>query len=72
MAGEPQAVTLRDYMHPNRTPQPLCITLPTTNATLELKSSLTQTFPVFHGMDQENPYQHIRKFEDICGTMKYN
>ncbi|WP_193450506.1 retrotransposon gag family protein, partial [Streptomyces plicatus] len=72
MAAEPQVVTLRDYMYPTRTTQPSCITLPTSNATFELKSGLIQMLPVFRGMDQENPYQHVREFEDICGTMKYN
>ena len=24
--------------------------------------------PVFWGLANENPYQHVRKFEDICGT----
>ena len=72
MAEEPQAATLKDYMYPTRTTQPSCITLPTTHATFELKSGLTQMLPVFHGMDQENPYQHVREFEDICGTMRYN
>jgi len=27
---------------------------------------------VFRGFANENPCQHIREFEDICGTMKYN
>ena len=28
--------------------------------------------PVFRGLANENPYQHVREFEDICGTMKYH
>ena len=24
----------------------------------------------FHGMESENPYSHIREFEDVCNTFK--
>lgn len=71
MPKEPQVVTLRDYMYPTRTAQPSSITLPATNATFEQKSGLLPMLPVFYGMDKENPYQHVREIEDICGTMKY-
>jgi len=27
---------------------------------------------VFRGLTNKTPYQHIREFEDIYGTMKYN
>ena len=26
--------------------------------------------PTFHGMESENPYTHIRKFEEVCNTFK--
>jgi len=38
----------------------------------EIKSSMIQMLSVFRRLANENPYQHIKKFEDICGTMKYN
>ena len=69
---EDPPMTLKDYMYPTRTTQPSCITLPQTNATFELKSGMIQMLPVFRGLDQENPYQHVREFEDICGTMRIN
>jgi len=28
--------------------------------------------PVFRGLANENPYQHVREFKHICGAMKYN
>ena len=65
-------ITLKDYMYPTRTTQPSSITLPQTNATFELKSGMIQIVLVFCGLDQENPYQHVREFEDICGTMRIN
>ena len=26
--------------------------------------------PTFHGMENENPYTHIREFEEVCATFK--
>ena len=26
--------------------------------------------PTFHGMENENPYTHIRDFEEVCTTFK--
>ena len=26
--------------------------------------------PTFHGMENENPYTHIREFEEVCTTFK--
>ena len=26
--------------------------------------------PIFHGMESENPYSHMRKFEEVCNTFK--
>ena len=26
--------------------------------------------PTFHGMESENPYSHIRKFEEVYNTFK--
>jgi len=41
-------------------------------ANFEIKSRMIQMLPVFRGLANENPYQHVREFEDICGTMKYH
>ena len=29
---------------------------------------LVSLFPTFHGMENENPYTHIREFEEVCTT----
>ena len=63
-------MTLKDYMSSTRRTQPSCIALPHTNVTFELKFSMIQMLPVFYGLYQENPYQHVREFKDICGTMR--
>ena len=46
--------TLRQLSAPNLTTTPLCITLPTTadNESVELKSSLINSLPHFHGMKE--------------------
>ena len=31
---------------------------------------LVPLFPTFHGMENENPYTHIRDFEEVCITFK--
>ena len=36
----------------------------------ELKSSTIQMLPIFHGVDNENPYKHLDEFEEMCSTMK--
>ena len=28
------------------------------------------TLPTFHGMESENPYAHIKEFEDVCNTFQ--
>ena len=33
---------------------------------------MIQMLPIFQELTNENPYQHVRKFEHICGTIKYN
>ena len=31
---------------------------------------LVPLLPTFHGMESENPYTHIREFEEVCNTFK--
>ena len=70
--NQTQQMTLKDYMYPTRSTQPSCITLPALTKNFKIKFGMIQILPVFQGLTNENPYQHVRKFEDICGTMKYN
>jgi hypothetical protein len=49
-----------------------CIVLPPTNAThYDLKPHVIQMLPFFYGLDQENPYSHVKKFKNICATTKF-
>ena len=31
---------------------------------------LVPLLPTFHGMENKNPYTHIREFEEVCNTFK--
>ena len=70
--NETKKMTLKDYMYPTRSTQPFCITLTALTVNFEIKSGMIQMLPVFRGLANENPYQHVREFEDICGTIKYH
>ena len=64
-----QGRTLRDYLNPTRTITPSCIILPLIAREFVVRPSLIQHLPHFHGMDNENPYLHVRDFEEIVRTM---
>jgi hypothetical protein len=32
------------------------------------KPDIIQFLPTFHGLDLENPYLHLREFEEVCNT----
>ena len=60
--------TLREFMNPTRTGSLSCITFPPDAARFNFKSSVIQLLPTFHGLESENPYQHLREFEEVCNT----
>ena len=35
-----------------------------------MRPYLVPLLPTFHGMENENPYTHIRDFEEVCTTFK--
>ena len=35
-----------------------------------IKPYIVPMLPTFHGMESENPYSHIREFEEVCNTFK--
>jgi hypothetical protein len=60
--------TLRDHMNPTRTSAPSCIVFPPDASHFNFKSGIIQLLPCFHGLDLENPYLHLREFEEVCNT----
>ncbi|RVW12868.1 hypothetical protein CK203_105693 [Vitis vinifera] len=47
---------------------PSCIVPPTEQ--LVIRPHIVPFLPTFHGMESENPYAHIKEFEDVCNTFQ--
>ena len=60
--------SMRDRMHPPRMSAPSCIVPPIKQ--LVIRPHIVPLLPIFHGMDRENPYQHIKEFEEVCNTFR--
>ncbi|RVW25166.1 hypothetical protein CK203_112506 [Vitis vinifera] len=60
--------SMRDRMHPPRMSAPSSIVPPTEQ--LMIRPYLIPLLPTFHGMESENPYAHIKEFEDVCNTFQ--
>ena len=63
-----QPRTLRDYMNPTRTGALSCIIFPLEASRFNFKPGMIQLLPTFHGLESENPYLHLRDFEEVCNT----
>ena len=60
--------SMKDHIHPPRVNTPSCIIPPADDVVM--RPYLMPLLPTFHGMENENPYTHIRKFEEVCTTFK--
>nr|CAN70070.1 hypothetical protein VITISV_007957 [Vitis vinifera] len=60
--------SMRDRMHPPRMSAPSCIVPPTEQ--LVIRPHIVPLLPTFHGMESENPYAHIKEFEDDSNTFQ--
>ena len=60
--------SMRDHIHPPRVSAPSCIIPPADD--VAVRPYLVPLLPTFHGMENENPYTHIREFEEVCTTFK--
>ena len=60
--------SIRDHIHPPRMSAPSCIMPPIEQ--MVIRPYLVPLLPTFHGMESENPYSHIREFEEVCNTFK--
>ena len=59
---------MRDHIHPPRVSAPSCIVPPAKD--MIVRPYILPLLPTFHGMETENPYSHIRDFEEVCNTFK--
>ena len=60
--------SMRDHIHPPRVSAPSCIIPPAED--VAVRPYLVPLLPTFHGMENENPYTHIRDFEEVGLTFK--
>ena len=60
--------SMRDRMHPPCMSAPSCIVPPTEQ--LVIRPHIVPLLPTFHGMESENPYAHIKEFEEVCNTFQ--
>ena len=60
--------SMRDHIHPPRVSAPSCIIPPAKE--VPMRPYLVPLLPTFHGMENENPYNHIKEFEEVCKTFK--
>ncbi|RVW20136.1 RNA-directed DNA polymerase-like [Vitis vinifera] len=61
-------LSMRDRMHPPRMSAPSCIVPPVEQ--LVIRPHIVPLLPNFHGMESENPYAHIKEFEEVCNTFR--
>ena len=60
--------SMRDRMHPSHMSAPSCI-VPSIKQ-LVIRPHIVPLLPTFHGMESENPYSHIKEFEEVCNTFQ--
>ena len=66
-----QPLSLQDRFYHIMTSIPSCIQLPSVGDNyFELKPQFINTLPRFHGLESEDAYFFIRKFEKVCQMMK--
>jgi hypothetical protein len=56
--------TFRDHMNPTRTSAPSCTVFPFDASHFNFKPSIIQLLPTFHDLNLENPYLHLKEFEE--------
>ncbi|CAN6465742.1 unnamed protein product [Victoria cruziana] len=62
---------LREYFIPSEYDQHTAAMGPDIGASqYEIKGSVTNILPTFHGIENEDPYRHIDEFLDVCATIR--
>ena len=65
---DPQERTLRELLLPERNATPSCIVLPPRSGTFHFRNGMIQLLPTFRGLESEQPYLHVREFDEVCAT----
>jgi hypothetical protein len=58
--------SLRQLFAPDATNAPSCIAVPDNATCFELKPSLLNNLPCFRGLENKDPYNHVRTFKEVC------
>uniref|UniRef100_A0A2N9HDH6 Retrotransposon gag domain-containing protein n=1 Tax=Fagus sylvatica TaxID=28930 RepID=A0A2N9HDH6_FAGSY len=63
---QPEAprMTMYQLLHPTQSSIPSCIMFPPNAPHVEIKQGLMAILPDFRGLENENPYVHVRAFEE--------
>ena len=61
-------MSMRDHIYPPRVSAPSSIILHAED--VAVRPYLVPLLSTFHGMENENPYTHIRDFKEVCITFK--
>ncbi|KAF6169830.1 hypothetical protein GIB67_034222 [Kingdonia uniflora] len=67
----PMLIPLKDHMFPKITNRASCIVLPPTTGQFKLINVLINSLPKFSKGEDENPYAHVRDFDDLMFLQKY-
>ena len=59
------------YLHPTHSSAPSCIMFPTHVQNFDFKPGMIPLLLIFHGIENENPFVHIRKFEEVVAAFHY-
>nr|XP_023918788.1 uncharacterized protein LOC112030337 [Quercus suber] len=60
--------TMYELLHPTQNSVPSCIMFPPNAPHVELKQGLLAILPEFRGQENENPYVHVRAFEEVISS----
>ena len=62
--------TMRELLNPPRLSTPSCFMLPPNHDHVTIRPQVVSQPPIFRGMENENPYSHIKEFEDIASIFR--
>uniref|UniRef100_A0A2N9FBH9 Retrotransposon gag domain-containing protein n=1 Tax=Fagus sylvatica TaxID=28930 RepID=A0A2N9FBH9_FAGSY len=65
---EAPRMTMYQLLHPTQSSIPSCIMFPPNAPHVEIKQGLMAILPDFRGLENENPYVHVRAFEEVIGS----
>ena len=68
--AQPEAfrMTMYQLLHPTQSSIPSCIMFPPNAPHVEIKQGLMAILPDFRGLENENPYMHVRAFEEVIDS----